>query len=130
MACAYEQIKHMIREDIIDGHIRQHLAPIMADQMQRLAGKHPCIKQYRQIGLFGCFDVMHPDGTIPQLQHLPVHASFVRYKQAYTENGLIGLLRFPMLHVAPPLKITKEELLDGFQRQDRALDTLDQALGF
>jgi len=51
-------------------------------------------------------------------------------EQAYTENGLMGLLRPPHLHVAPPLVITEEELLDGFDRQDKALYTLDDALGF
>jgi hypothetical protein len=50
--------------------------------------------------------------------------------QAYTANGLIGLLRPPHLHVAPPLIITEDELLDGFDRQDKALDVLDEALGF
>ena len=50
--------------------------------------------------------------------------------QAYTANGLMGLLRPPHLHVAPPLVISEEELLDGFDRQDKALYTLDEALGF
>jgi hypothetical protein len=50
--------------------------------------------------------------------------------QAYTENGLIGLLRPPHLHIAPPLVITEDELLDGFERQDKALYVLDDALGF
>ena len=50
--------------------------------------------------------------------------------QAYTANGLMGLLRPPHLHIAPPLIITKDELLDGFERQDKALDVLDEALGF
>jgi taurine--2-oxoglutarate transaminase len=39
-------------------------------------------------------------------------------------------LRFPHLHVAPPLIITEEELLDGFDRQDKCLDILDEALGY
>ena len=42
----------------------------------------------------------------------------------------MGLLRAPHLHVAPPLTITKDELLDGFDRQDKALFVLDDALGF
>jgi adenosylmethionine-8-amino-7-oxononanoate aminotransferase len=54
----------------------------------------------------------------------------LRFSQAYTQNGLIGLLRPPHMHVAPPLIITEEELLDGFERQDKALDALDEALGF
>jgi adenosylmethionine-8-amino-7-oxononanoate aminotransferase len=128
MACAYEQIKHLIKNDIV-GHV-QRLAPVFEQGMKSVAENHPCIKQYRSIGLFGCFDVMHPDGSNPQLQHQPVIQPFLEYKKAYNNNGLIGMLRFPLLHVAPPLVITEDELLDGFERQDKALDTLDRELGF
>jgi len=40
------------------------------------------------------------------------------------------MVRAPHLHVAPPLVISEEELLDGFDRQDRALHVLDKAMGF
>ena len=46
------------------------------------------------------------------------------------QNGLIGMIRPPHLHVAPPLIISKDELMDGFDRQDRAFSVLDEALGF
>jgi hypothetical protein len=52
------------------------------------------------------------------------------FEQAYTANGLIGLLRPPHLHVAPPLIISEAELLDGFDRNDKALYALDEALGY
>ena len=42
----------------------------------------------------------------------------------------MGLLRPPHLHVAPPLIISEDELLDGFDRQDKSLYALDEALGF
>jgi taurine---2-oxoglutarate transaminase len=128
MACAYEQIKFLIKSDVI-GNV-QRLAPVFERSMMSIAEKHPCIKQYRSIGLFGCFDVMNPDGSIPQLLHEPATKALLEYKKAYAENGLIGLVRYPLLHVAPPLVISEEELLDGFERQDRALETLDRALGF
>ncbi|GAX24828.1 hypothetical protein FisN_6Hh403 [Fistulifera solaris] len=128
MACAYENVKYLIQNDII-GHV-QRLAPILEDNTRRLAEHHPCIKQYRCIGLFGCFDVANPDGSNPQLQHTAIDKAFVEYKKAYTANGLIGLMRPPHLHVAPPLVITEDELLDGFERQDKALYVLDDALGY
>jgi hypothetical protein len=43
---------------------------------------------------------------------------------------LVGLLRAPQIHVAPALIITEDELLDGFERHDKALSVLDEALGF
>ena len=46
------------------------------------------------------------------------------------KNGVIGFVRPPLLHCAPPLVITEEELRDGFDRVDRALGVLDCGLGF
>lgn len=128
MACAYATIKHIIKNDVI-GHVN-NLEPVFENAMKTIAENHPCIKQYRSIGMFGCFDVQLPNGSNPQLHHEALNEAFVKYKKAYSDNGLIGLMRPPQLHVAPPLVISKEELLDGFDRQDRALDVLDEALGF
>jgi len=50
--------------------------------------------------------------------------------KAMHDNGLIGLVRPPHMHIAPPLNISEEELLDGFERMDKALYTLDEELGF
>lgn len=128
MACAYENVKHLLKENIV-GHV-QEIAPKFDNAMKAISENHPCITQYRHIGMFGCFDVAAPDGSNPQLQHTAVNQAFGVYKKSYTENGLIGLLRPPHLHVAPPLVITEEELMDGFDRQDKALYALDEALGY
>jgi taurine---2-oxoglutarate transaminase len=128
MACAYENVKFLIKNDII-GHVNR-LEPTFERCMKTLAENHPSIKQYRHIGMFGCFDAQNPDGSNPQLQHTAVDKAFVEYKKAFTEEGLIGLIRPPHMHVAPPLIISEEELVDGFERNDRALYALDEALGF
>jgi len=128
VAAAYEAVKHILKADIV-GHV-QTLAPIFEEEMQRLANKHPCIKQYRAIGLFGCLDVQDIQGNNPKLQHEAAHEAFLKYKQAYKENGLVGLHRYPHIHCAPPLVISEEEMRDGFQRLDNAISVLDDALGF
>eukprot|EP00934_Nitzschia_sp_Nitz4_P004328 Nitzschia sp. Nitz4//scaffold10_size219509//199064//200734//NITZ4_001461-RA/size219509-processed-gene-0.101-mRNA-1//1//CDS//3329533019//4318//frame0 len=128
MAVAYENVKYLLLNDVV-GHVQQ-MAPIFEACMDKIANDHPCIKQYRNIGLFGCFDVHELDGTNPKLQHEAAHAAFHRYKQAYHENGLVGLHRYPHIHNAPPLIINAEELIEGFQRLDRSIDVLDEALGF
>lgn len=79
MACAYENVKYLIKNDVI-GHV-QRLAPVFENAMKEIAQNHPCIKQYRSIGLFGCFDAHLPDGSNPQLQHTPVDKAFVEYKK-------------------------------------------------
>jgi len=128
LACAYENIKYLLKNDIVGR--AQKLAPQFEEQMERVAENHPCIKQYRSVGLFGCFDVHNVDGSNPQLQHDGGNAAFGAYKKAFREAGLIGFMRPPHLHVAPPLNITEADLNEGFKRQDKALYALDDALGF
>lgn len=128
MACAYENLKYLLQKDII-GDV-QRLAPLFEDEMEKLAERHPSIKQYRAIGLFGCLDVKQTDGSNPRLQHTPGHEAFQKYKKAYAANGLVGLHRYPHIHCAPPLSINEDELLDGFERLDNSLYTLDDALGY
>jgi taurine---2-oxoglutarate transaminase len=82
MACAYENVKHLIKSDVV-GHV-QRLAPIFNECMQNMTEKHPSIKQYRHIGMFGCFDAHRPDGSNPQLQHTAVDKAFVEYKKVTT----------------------------------------------
>lgn len=128
MAAAYENVKYLLKEDIV-GRV-QRLAPVHEREMQRLMTKYECIKQYRAVGLFGCLDVQKKDGSITKLQHLPPHEAFNKYKKAFTANGLVGLHRYPHIHCAPPLCITEEELLDGFKRLDNAICVLNEALGY
>uniref|UniRef100_A0A7S1YC61 Uncharacterized protein n=1 Tax=Grammatophora oceanica TaxID=210454 RepID=A0A7S1YC61_9STRA len=128
LACAYENIKYLLKHDIV-GRAKS-MAPLFEESMRRLAEAHPCIKQYRSVGMFGCLDVREVAGTNPKLQHEAAHSAFHKYKQAFSDNGLVGLHRYPHIHCAPPLSITEDELLDGFDRLDRAICVLDDALGY
>jgi len=128
MATSYENIKYLMENNIVGR--AAGMAPLFEACMQKLANDHPSIKQYRAIGMFGCFDVQDMEGANPKLQHEAAHQAFHKYKEAFIEQGLVGLHRYPHIHCAPPLSITEEELIDGFQRLDRALDVLDDALGF
>lgn len=127
LACAYENIKYLLQHDVV-GHA-QRMAPMFEANIQRLADRHPSIKQYRAIGMFGCLDVHETSGKNPKLQHDAPHEAFLKYKKAYADNGLVGLHRFPHIHCAPPLNITEDQMLDGFDRLDRSLFVLDEALG-
>ena len=128
MACAYENIKYLLQNDMVARV--QRIAPVFEEGMQHMVELHPCLKQYRAIGMFGVLDVQDIDGSNPKLQHEKAHAAFNKYKQAFHQNGLIGLHRYPHIHCAPPLTITEDELNDGFDRLDRALCVLDDALGY
>jgi len=128
LACAYECVKHMLSEDLVGNAAR--LEGTMKEWTNRLVENHPSVRQGRAVGLFGCLDLQGTDGKYMQPVAGPAHPAVAGFKKALVDEGIFGLVRPPLLHTAPPLVITEDELNDGFSKVDRALHVLDGALGF
>jgi len=126
MACAYECVKHMLSHDLVGNAHR--LEPVMAECTDALVARHPTVRQGRVLGLFGCLDLIGPDGRYVQPLGGPPHPAVAHFKRALSDEGVFGLVRVPLLHTAPPLIITEEQLRDGFDRVDRALSVLDDGV--
>jgi len=123
LACAYECVKHTIKHDLAGKSAA--MEPIMVEEMAKLVEKHNSVRQARAIGLFGCLDLVAENGNNVQAYQEPQPPRVQAFRKAMFENGLWGLFRPPLLHCAPPLVISEDELRDGFARLDKALDTLD-----
>jgi len=123
LACAYESVKHVVKHDL-PGRAAA-LEPVMVEEMQKLVNNHSCVRQGRAIGLFGCIDLTDSTGNMVQKYEDPRPAVVVELQKAMLANGLLGLFRPPLLHCAPPLIITENELRDGFDRLDKSLTVAD-----
>jgi len=128
LACAYECVKHLVKHDLV-GHAAR-LEPVMQAEIDALIATHPSVRHGRAVGLFGCMDLVGTDGRHMQPLAGPPHAAVKPFKRALADEGIFGLVRPPLLHAAPPLVISEEELRDGFARVHRALSVLDRELGF
>lgn len=126
MACAYECVKFTLSNGLAQR--AKDLETVMMEEIQTLVERHSSVKQGRAIGLFGCLDLQGSDGRLIQAVGGASPVSLDPFRTALRENGLIGLVRPPFLHCAPPLVITEEQLRDGFQRLSRALKFLDAAI--
>eukprot|EP00811_Abedinium_folium_P010181 NODE_19417_length_844_cov_2.170153.p2 GENE.NODE_19417_length_844_cov_2.170153~~NODE_19417_length_844_cov_2.170153.p2 ORF type:complete len:119 (+),score=54.47 NODE_19417_length_844_cov_2.170153:30-359(+) len=104
------------------------MQPVLEECMQALVEKHACVSQGRAIGLFGCLDLVLPDGSPVQNLQGPSPDFVNDFRAAYRANGLFGLVRAPLLHCCPPLTISEEELRDGFERLSKALEVLDAGI--
>ena len=89
------------------------LEPALLDGLQRLVDEHPCVKQARGIGLFGCVDTVDPSGRLSQPLGFSMTPANAAFKRALLDEGIYGFIRLPLLHVAPPLVIDEAELRDA-----------------
>lgn len=123
MACAYECVKHTVEQRLPQR--AKKLQKVMIEEINDLKQKHISVKQGRAIGLFGCLDLQQANGKAISMLGQAPPAWLSEFRQAMTDNGLIGLFRPPLLHCCPPLIISEHELRDGFARLSRSLETLD-----
>jgi taurine--2-oxoglutarate transaminase len=105
------------------------LGPVMADHHRRLADKHPSLGATRNLGLFGILDLVR--SRDPWTPITPFNGTSDEMKaigKFFRENGLYTMVINNSIHTNPPLSITDEQLAEGFEIIDRALDISDQAV--
>jgi len=128
LACGYACLKHMLDMDLL-GHVKNVIQPTMISELNRLVAKYSHVRQARAAGAFGCLDLEDPKtGERPMHVGDPMPPAIADFKKAFNNEGLIGFVRPPQVHCAPPLIISDAELRDGFARLDRALGSLGAEL--
>ncbi len=123
LATAEAVIDVMLDEGLVE-RARQ-MGEVMRGHLQRLADKHPSVRAFRQIGLFGMVDVQGTDGeliagyntTHPLMGELAAH---------FRAEGLFTFVRWSHFMCNPPLVITEEQMAEAFGIIDRGLDITDR----
>jgi taurine--2-oxoglutarate transaminase len=96
---------------------------------ERLAAKHPSVGAHRNIGLFGIIDLVRSrDPFTPMTPFNGTSDEMKAVGKFLRDNGLYTLIANNSIHTNPPLCITAEQLDEGFEVIDRALDIADQAV--
>lgn len=127
LAAAVANIDVMQRDEIV-----QHAAamgPVLKRMLTDLGEGHPSVGEVRNIGLFGIVELvkdrktkepMAPwNGSSPQMSAL---------KKYCLDHGLFLYTHWHTVLIIPPLIITEEQLKEGFDVLDRALEITDQAV--
>ena len=102
----------------------------LAEKLEELREKHPCVGDVRYIGLFSCVELVKDKKTKEAL---------VPYGQdpKRTMGKIVGMLKNRgfmtyahenMIFVCPPLIITKEQLIDELEKLDQVLHIVDEHL--
>jgi taurine--2-oxoglutarate transaminase len=105
------------------------LGPVMRRHHERLRDKHPSVGAIRNLGLFGIIDLVRShdpwtpltpfNGTSDEMKAI---GKYLRDHHVYT------MIANNSIHTNPPLIITEDQLAEGFEVIDQALDIADQAV--
>ncbi len=115
-----------------DDRIVEHAAamgPVLRKLLTDLGESHPSVGEVRSIGLFGILELVKNRETkeplAPWNSSSPEMAAFRKY---CVEHGLFLYTHWHTALVIPPLIITEEQLKEGFDVLDKALEITDRAV--
>jgi taurine--2-oxoglutarate transaminase len=127
LAAALATIRVYEEDDLIGN--AQRLGPVMQAHHERLAAKHPSVGAHRNLGLFGIIDLVRKhDPWTPLTPYNGTSDEMKAIGKFFRENDLYTFAPNNSIHTNPPLCITEEQLAEGFEIIDRALDIADQAV--
>jgi taurine--2-oxoglutarate transaminase len=129
LACAAALATINVYEE--DGLIdrSRKLGEVMADHHQDLLDRHPSVGLVRNLGLFGVLELVRSRESMEPIA--PFNGSSDEMKaigKYLDEHGLFTMVRWNQIMTNPPLCITEEQLAEGFEIIDGALDAADAAV--
>ncbi len=127
LAASLATIRVYEEDGLIENAAR--LGPVMRDHHERLAARHPSVGATRNLGLFGIIDLVRSrDPWTPLTPFNGTSDEMKAIGRFFRENGLYTMVINNSIHTNPPLCITDDQLADGFEIIDRALEIADQAV--
>jgi taurine---2-oxoglutarate transaminase len=126
-AAALATIRVYEEDGLIENAAR--LGPVMRAYHERLAAKHPSVGAHRNLGLFGILELVRSrDPWTPLAPYNGTTDEMKAISKYFRDHGLYTFVPNHMIHTNPPLSITEEQLAEGFEIIDAALDIADQAV--
>jgi taurine--2-oxoglutarate transaminase len=126
-AAALATIEVYEEEDLIARADR--MGRVMRAHMEDLEARHPSVGTTRNIGLFGIVELVRKrEPFTPLTPYNGTSDEMAAVSRFFRENGLYTFLRWNYFFTNPPLTISEDELREGFEIIDRALEITDRAV--
>jgi taurine---2-oxoglutarate transaminase len=127
LAAAVANISVM-KEDKIVEH-SAGMGAVLRKMLTDLGEAHPSVGEVRNIGLFGILELVKDRKTKePMATWNGSSAEMVALKKYCTDHGLFLYTHWHTVLIIPPLIITEEELKEGMDILDKALEITDKAV--
>jgi taurine--2-oxoglutarate transaminase len=117
-----------IREDKVIEHA-ESMGPVLKRMLSDLGEAHPSVGDVRSIGLFGILELVKDRKTKePMAPWNESSTEMAALKRYCLDNGLFLYTHWHTVLIIPPLIITEEQLKEGFDVLDKALEITDTAV--
>ena len=126
LATAEAVIEVMEEEKLVENAAK--MGALMRVHMQRMKEKHPSVKAFRQIGLFGMIDVQKTPCGQPMAPYNGTSQPMADLGAHFRRNRLFTFVRWGSFMCNPPLCINEEQLEAAFEIIDRGLEITDAAM--
>ncbi|MDW8326671.1 MAG: aminotransferase class III-fold pyridoxal phosphate-dependent enzyme [Anaerolineales bacterium] len=118
----------VLKEDDLVGNSRR-MGKVMGELLEDLKAEHPSVGDVRNIGLFGCIELVKNRKTkepiAPYTGGGPEMTKLVAFLK---EKGVYAFTWRNLLHTNPPLCVTEAELREVFEIINEALAITDEAV--
>ncbi len=127
LAAAIATIRVMQEDGLVER--AEAMGRVFARRLRELGEAHPSVGDVRSIGLFGAVELVRDRESRQPLA--PFNASSPEMdalRQYLLEHGVFAYTHWHTLLLLPPLIITEEQLAEGFEVIDQALELADRAV--
>ena len=127
LAAAVANIKVLQEDRLIERS--EQTGKVLNRLLTELAQKHPSVGEVRSIGLFGVIElVKNRQSKEPASPYRKTSPEMAAVKKYLLDHGLFVYTHWHTILIIPPLIITSEELSEGFELINQALQITDQSM--
>ncbi|MGA1043861.1 MAG: aminotransferase class III-fold pyridoxal phosphate-dependent enzyme [Phycisphaerales bacterium] len=126
LAAALAAIEVLIDEGMIENAAR--MGAVMRGHMERMKARHRCVKEHRNIGLFGTIELQKNTRGERLVPYAGSHPAMAKLGAFLKENGLFTVLQWNLLMCNPPLCIDEPQMAEAFEIIDRGLALVDEVV--
>jgi taurine--2-oxoglutarate transaminase len=127
LACAagVASVGYYLEHDVC-GHVVK-VGKVLADYLDRMAQKHPCVGEARHIGLFAALElVKDKEKHVPLVPYGVPNTIMPAIMGELRKRGFHPFGRENNINVCPPLIVTEEELNEHLPMLDEVLSWVDE----
>jgi len=116
-----------MQEDRLVEHSAE-MGPVLHRLLADLGENHPSVGEVRNLGLFGIVELVRNRTTRePMAPYNAGSPEMNALRQFMLDHGVYLYTHWHTVLIIPPLTITEEQLAEGFEVLDRALEITDLA---